>query len=163
MGSSRSQNYAKRRFGPFCSGNGLQSAYGGARYFFLYDSPVAEAHVENFRRRVRDLAPCRLSKCNATSSYVPADLKTSDRVFIREDAHNPSLTNPYRGLYLVQARIIKSSCVQLDSKENGISIDRLNPAYVDISNHNGDTVTCSGRTSRPRQRFGISHPNRGGM
>ena len=131
--------------------------------FFPYDSPAAEAHVENFRRTVRDLAPCRPSKSNATSGYVPADLKSCDHVFIREDAHKPPLANPYRGPYLVLARTNKSFCVQLDNREDWISIDRLKPAYIDVSNHNRDTVTRSGRTSRPPQRFDMSHPNRGGM
>ena len=131
--------------------------------FFPYDSPAAEAHVENLRRTVRDLAPCRPSKRNSTFSYVPADLKSCDHVFIREDAHNPPLTNPYRGPYLVLARTNKSFCVQLDNREDWISIDRLKPAYIDVSSHNRDTVTRSGRTSRPPQRFDMSHPNRGGM
>ena len=89
--------------------------------FFPYDLPAAEAHVENFRRTVRDLAPCRPSKSNATSGYVPADLKSCDHVFIREDAHKPPLTNPYRGPYLVLKRTNKSFCVQLDNR--GLDID----------------------------------------
>ena len=115
--------------------------------FLPYDSPAAEAHVENFRRTVRDLAPCRPSKSNATSGYVPADLKSCEHVFIREDAHKPPLANPYRGPYLVLARTNKSFCVQLDNREDWLSIDRLKPASIDVSNHNRDTVTRSGRTS----------------
>ena len=53
--------------------------------FIPYDSPAAEAHVENFRRTVRDLAPCRPSKTNAAPSYVPVDLLSCDHVFINED------------------------------------------------------------------------------
>ena len=131
--------------------------------FFPYDAPAAEAHVENLRRTVTDLAPCRPSKSKATSSYVPADLKLCDHVFIREDAHKPPLANPYRGPYLVLARTNKSFCVQLDNREDWISIDRLKPAYIDVSSHNRDTVTCSGRTSRPPQRFDMSHPDRGDL
>ena len=121
MGYSRSQNYAQGWFGPFSCRNGLRAAAGGARRVFPYDSPAAEAHVENFRRTVRDLAPCRPSKSNATSGYVPADLKSCDHVFIREDAHKPPLANPYRGPYLVLARTNKSFCVQLDNR--GLDID----------------------------------------
>ena len=156
MGSSRSQNYAQRRCGPFCCGNGLWSATVDIFFnFFPYDSPAAEAHVENLRRTVRALAPCRPSKSNTTSRSVPVDLKSCDHVFIREDAHKPPLTNPYRGPYLVLTRT--------NNSEDWISIDRLKPAYIDISNHNRDTVTRSGRTSRPPQRFDMSHPNRRGM
>ena len=133
--------------------------------FFPYDSTADQSHAESLRRIVRDLAPCRPSKQHQhTTTYVPAELKSSDYVFIREDAHKPPLSNPYRGPYRVLARTDKSYCVQLDNREDWISIDRLKPAYLDVDDHNRDVVTRSGRTSRPPLRFDImSHSNRGGM
>ena len=61
------------------------------------------------------------------------------------------------------ARTDKSYRVQLDNREDWISIDRLKPAYLDVDDHNRDVVTRSGRTSRPPLRFDMSHSNRGGM
>ena len=62
--------------------------------FFPYDSTADQSHAETLRRIVRDLAPCRPSKQHQhTTSYVPAELKSSDYVFIREDAHKPPLSN----------------------------------------------------------------------
>ena len=114
--------------------------------FFPYDSTADQSHAETLRRIVRDLAPCRPSKQH-TTSYVPAELKSSDYVFIRKNAHKPPLSNPYRGPYRVLARTDKSYRIQLDYREDWISIDRLKPAYLDIDDHNRDVVTRSGRTS----------------
>ena len=131
--------------------------------FFPYDSTADQSHAESLRRIVRDLAPCRPSKQHQhTTTYVPAELKSSDYVF-REDAHKPPLSYPYRGSYRVLARADKSYRVQLDNREDWISIDRLKPAYLDVDDHNRDVVTRSGRTSRPPLRFDMSHSNRGGM
>ena len=93
--------------------------------FFPYDSTANQSHAESLRRIVRDLAPCRPSKQHITT-YVPAEFKSSDYVFIMEDAHKPPLSNPYRGPYRVLARTDKSYRVQLDN--DWISIDRLKPA-----------------------------------
>ena len=132
--------------------------------FFPYDSTADQSHAETLRRIVKDLAPCRPSKQHQhTTSYVPAELKSSDYAFIREDAHKPPLSNPYRGPYRVLARTDKSYRIQLDNREDWISIDRLKPAYLDVDDHNRDVVTRSGRTSRPPHRFDMSHPNGGGM
>ena len=63
--------------------------------FFPYDSTADQSHAESLRRIVRDLAPCRPSKQHQhTTTYVPAELKSSDYVFIK-DAHKPPLSNPY--------------------------------------------------------------------
>ena len=131
--------------------------------FFPYDTTADQEQIDNLRRSVRDLAPCRPSKTNNPTSYVPADLKSCEYVFVREDAHKPPLSSPYRGPFLVLSRTDKSFRVQLSNREDWISIDRLKPAYVDIANHNRDILTRSGRTSRPPLRFDMSHPNRGGM
>ena len=62
--------------------------------FFPYDLTADQSHAESLQRIVRDLASCRPSKQQHTTSYVPADLKSSDYVFIGEDAHKPPLSNP---------------------------------------------------------------------
>ena len=126
--------------------------------FFPYDSTADQSHAESLRRIVR---PSKQHQ--HTTTYVPAELKSSDYVFIREDAHKPPLSNPYRGPYRVLARTDKSYLVQLDNREDWISIDRLKPANLDVDDHNRDVVTRSGRTSRPPLRFDMSHSNRGGM
>ena len=131
--------------------------------FFPYDSTADQTQIDILRRTVRELAPCRPSKLNNTTSYVPADLSSCEYVFIRKDAHKPPLSKPYRGPFRVLARTDKSYRVQLDNREDWISIDRLKPAYLDMTSHNRDITTRSGRTSRPPLRFDMSHLNGGGM
>ena len=131
--------------------------------FFPYDSTADQSHAESLRRIVRDLAPCRPSKQHQhTTTYVSAELKSSDYAFIREDAHKPPLSNPYRGPYRVLEEQTRANAYSWTT-EDWISIDRLKPAYLDVDDHNHDVVTRSGRTSRPPLRFDMSHSNRGGM
>ena len=163
MGSPWTQDHAQRWSDSFCCRNGVWSTIGCPREFFPYDTTADQEQIDNLRRSVRDLAPCRPSKTNNPTSYVPADLKSCEYVFVREDAHKPPLSSPYRGPFLVLSRTDKSFRVQLSNREDWISIERLKPAYVDIANHNRDILTRSGRTSRPPLRFDMSHPNRGGM
>ena len=91
--------------------------------FFPYDTTTDQKQIDNLRRTVRDLAPCRPSKQNNPTSYVPADLKSCEYVFVREDAHKPPLSSPYRGPFLVLSRTDKSFRVQLSNREDWISID----------------------------------------
>ena len=81
--------------------------------FFPYDSTADQSHAENLRRIVRGLALCRPSKQHqhTTSKFYKqvhykfsVELKLSDDVFIREDAHKPPLSNPYRGPHRVPAK-----------------------------------------------------------
>ena len=105
--------------------------------FFPYDSTADQTQIDILRQH---LAPCRPSKLNNTTSYIPADFSTCEYVFIREDAHKPPLSKPYRGPFRVLTRTDKSYRVQLDNREDWISIDRLKPAYLDIT---GSTVISS--------------------
>ena len=122
--------------------------------FFPYDSTADQTQI--------DILRCTVQELN-TTSYLPADLSTCEYVFIREDAHKPPLSKPYKGPFRVLARTDKSYRVQLDNREDWISIDRLKPAYLDITSNNRDITNRSGRTSRPPLRFDMSHPNGGGM
>ena len=149
LGSFGDPYHAQRRSDLFFCRNGLRQPLVVPGEIFPYDSTADQSHVETLRRIVRDLTPCRPSKQHQhTTSFVPAELKSSDCVFIREDVHKPPLSNPYRGPYRVLARTDKSYRVQLDNKEDWISIDRLKPAYLDVDDHNRNVVTRSGRTSR---------------
>ena len=101
---------------------------------------------------------CMLSRLPETDE----DSKNKE-VDLKKEIWLQTLSNPYRGPYRVLARTDKSYRVQLDNREDWISIDRLKPAYLDVDDHNHDVVTRSGRTSRPPLRFDMSHSNRGGM
>ena len=88
----------------------------------LNDKTADHAQIDNLRRTVRDLAPCRPSKHNNPTSYVPADLQSCEYVFVREDTHKPPLSSPYRGPFLVLSRTDKRFRVQLNNR--GLDFDR---------------------------------------
>jgi len=62
---------------------------------------------------------------------VPAALKAAKFVFVREDASKPSLSPLYRGPYLVMERRSKFFRLQIGSKVDAVSVDRLKPVISD--------------------------------
>ena len=48
--------------------------------FFPYATTTDQTQIDNLRRTVRDLAPCRPSKHNNPTSYVPVDIKSCEYV-----------------------------------------------------------------------------------
>lgn len=121
--------------------------------FFPSDTDAEENQLQNLRQIAKQFAPCRPTRSNHHHSYIPTDLMTCKFVFIREDASQPPLSSPYKGPYLVLSRKIKCFQVQLDTRTDWISIDRLKPAYIDAEQHSHHTTTRSGRVSRPTTLF----------
>ena len=64
-------------------------------------------------------------------AQVPAALKAAKFVFVREDASKPSLSPLYRGPYLVMERRSKFFRLQIGSKIDAVSVDRLKPVVSD--------------------------------
>jgi len=62
---------------------------------------------------------------------VPAALRTTKFVFVREDASKPSLSPLYRGPYLVLERRSKFFRLQIGDKVDSVSVDRLKPVFSD--------------------------------
>jgi len=69
---------------------------------------------------------------HSPSSELPAGLMDSQFVFVREDASKPSLAPLYRGPYLVVERRSKFFRLQIGSKIDSVSIDRLKPVFSDL-------------------------------
>jgi cleavage and polyadenylation specificity factor subunit 1 len=76
--------------------------------------------------------------------HVPKQLWTCPYVFVRVDAHRRPFDRPYKGPYRVIARTEKHFKLDLGSRTDNVSIDRLKAA----------TVTRSGRTSIPTELLG---------
>ena len=62
-------------------------------------------------------------------NQLPLALQTCKFVFIREDSSTPSLSPLYRGPYLVPERRDKFFRLQIGSKSDAVSVDRLKPAF----------------------------------
>lgn len=68
------------------------------------------------------------------TSYVPADLKTCEYVWLRVDRVKRPLEAPYSGPYLVIKRLPKIFIIKNNvGVEQTVSIDRLKPAYLNKS------------------------------
>ena len=83
--------------------------------FFPYDSTTDQSHVETLRRIVTDLAPCRPSKQHQhTTSYVPAELKSSDYMSssgrMLTNHLYPTRTEAHTGYLQEQTRATAYSC-----------------------------------------------------
>ena len=63
---------------------------------------------------------------------IPAALKAAKFVFVREDASKPSLSPLYRGPYQVIERRSKFFRLQIGTKVDSVSVDRLKPVVSDV-------------------------------
>lgn len=80
--------------------------------------------------------------------YIPKDLFTSSKVWMRVDRIRKSLEAPYTGPYEVIQREPKYFILRLPQGDTSVSIDRLKPAYVPLPDSvqqplRGDTMTDS--------------------
>ena len=67
-------------------------------------------------------------------------------MFVRHDSHRTPLTRPYTGPYRVISHGEKTFTIQMSSKEEHNSIDRLKPAHCDMDRVQ---VACPLRRGRP--------------
>ncbi|KAL7640064.1 UNVERIFIED_CONTAM: hypothetical protein RMT77_009478 [Armadillidium vulgare] len=66
-----------------------------------------------------------------THSFIPKDLSTCTHVFVRFDAHRAPLQARYLGPYKVLSRREKTFLLQLPSRKEVFSIDRLKPVFFE--------------------------------
>lgn len=74
---------------------------------------------------------------NNNKSYIPKDLKSCEFVWLRTDRVRKPLEAPYTGPYKVLQRNDKHFVIELLNKSHStVSIDRLKPCNIQISNPN---------------------------
>ena len=93
----------------------------------------ASQHLAKLRETVKELVPVPTSRHNTTSLHVPALLESAKFVFIRRDGHRRPLQTPYEGPFQVLERHDRAYLVDLGSRTELISTERLKPAHTDIS------------------------------
>ncbi|XP_066947184.1 uncharacterized protein [Macrobrachium rosenbergii] len=96
--------------------------------------PSSADSTDTRLQRLRDLAqkfvPCHKTFMDRTNTYSPAGLDSCTYFFIRIDACRPPLTRPYRGPYRVIDRTPKAYLIDVHSREDWVSIDRLKSALL---------------------------------
>lgn len=86
--------------------------------------------VTQLKNTMKNVVPVDSRKANNVKFYIPKDLSTSDKVFVRVDKVRTGLTPPYEGPYEVLKRLRKYFIVKINGKSVSVSIDRLKPAHV---------------------------------
>ncbi|XP_068232025.1 uncharacterized protein [Palaemon carinicauda] len=77
--------------------------------------------------------------------HIPKDLNSAMHVFLRNNTTKPPLTPPYTGPFLVIRRNPKAFPLNICGKEDWVSIDRLEPAYIPPDDPPAVRLSRSGR------------------
>lgn len=100
-------------------------------FFPSSDTAEKDDHLARLRQTVGKYSPCIKTHKSAPPGYVPKSLDACKFVFVRNDAHRPPLTRPYRGPYAILERNPKAFRLSVAGRTDWVSIDRLKPAYVE--------------------------------
>ena len=103
--------------------------------FFRNSGATGEPHlqpdfVQQLRFQMRKLRPPSCTHRGSKDVFVQKDLLTTSHVFVRTDAVRKPLEQPYKGPFKVISRSDKFFVIDLGSRNDSISIDRLKPAFV---------------------------------
>ena len=102
--------------------------------FFVPPSTISNldptSYVDRLKRTLYDLKPPPQRR-QQHPEHIPQDLQTCTHVFIRRDAVRKPLQPPYDGPFKVISRTAKFFKVNLGTRTDTISIDRLKPAHLD--------------------------------
>jgi transposase InsO family protein len=88
--------------------------------------------LTRLRSSMRSLAPVPATWHTVRPTRHHRALDTCQQVFIRHDALRSPLQRPYDGPFKVLARRDKFFMVDVNGREQSISVDRLKPAFTDI-------------------------------
>ena len=89
--------------------------------------------VTELRRVVNNFAPKKLVKLKPFVPYIPKDLFTSKFVFVRRDGQKVPIQKPYDGPFEVIEHNQKALKLQIGSSQDWVSVDRIKPAHLDLS------------------------------
>ena len=93
----------------------------------------APAFLEMFRRSLDSFEPLQPQHHRTQPEAVPRELQSSSFVFVRRGAPGRPLSPLYDGPYKVLERGEKFFKIQLGTRTDNVSVDRLKPAYDDGS------------------------------
>ena len=91
-----------------------------------YDSFLDQLH-----RAVQAFKPPPTTHHGHRRSFFPSALNSCPFVFVRRDCHRPPLRKPYDGPFRVVERGPKTFLLDLGTRSDYVSVDRLKPAVID--------------------------------
>jgi hypothetical protein len=99
---------------------------------FFETTPIVNmtSYVTELKKSLQSIKPIERNR-NFTNNkiFVPKDLFTCSRVFVRVDKVKLPLTAPYEGPFLVIKRNPKWFILDVNGEKKSVSIDRLKPMY----------------------------------
>ena len=101
---------------------------------FIHQAPQMTSpgsFADQLRQHMAQLRPSPVITHGQRAFHVPCDLQSATHVFVRHDAHRSPLQRPYDGPFRVLHRSAKFFKVDLGSRTDNISIDRLKAAFIE--------------------------------
>ena len=98
---------------------------------------------------MRDLRATPVRKQSPSYTHVSSNLKCCTHVFVRHNAVKKPLQRPYDGPYKVQKHSEKHYTVDVNGRDEVISIDRLKPALQEVSPQDQVTPPLPQSTQHP--------------
>ena len=95
------------------------------------DGPDPATYVTCLKSTMRTLKAAPTRQTLRPNVHVSNTLSSSSHVFIRNDAVKKPLQQPYNGPYKVLKRSDKYYTIDINGKQDTVSIDRLKPAHID--------------------------------
>ncbi|KAG4079634.1 hypothetical protein HA402_010414 [Bradysia odoriphaga] len=111
---------------------------------FFVDTPLTDpANPSNFvdrlRMQMRSVKPVETSVHRQVHAQIPKELSTCSHVFVRIDRVKPSLNPRYDGPFRVVKRLRKGYLLDMNGRNDTVSIDRLKPAFSILAVSSGET------------------------
>lgn len=94
-------------------------------------TPDPASYVAQLKGSMQQLRASPVRTQPQRKVYLNKDLPTSTHVFVRHDAVRKPLQSPYNGPYRVLKRADKHYTLEIGSRQEVVSLDRLKPAYME--------------------------------
>ena len=88
-------------------------------------------YVHRLKQIMQSLHPV-VPRVRHRPSHLPLDLTTCTHVFLRRDAVRKPLQPPYDGPFRVVSRADKHFTLDINGRQDTVTVDRLKVAYVDV-------------------------------
>ena len=95
-------------------------------------SELAPGFLRDLQEMMRNLQPSQPEYHGSKQTYLPANLGSTGWVYVRQDSHRGPLQRPYTGPFRVIESGEKFFIVEMNGKEEHISVDRLKTAHMDL-------------------------------